>query len=99
MRGIYSVGGFNGAPPLEPKLGAFFWVTPLSSAWPKERLDSKLREYNDSGMQQLTVHEAMPGHYVQAEYANEWSRARAGCCALYSATAPTSRAGRCMAST
>jgi len=32
---------------------------------------SKLREYNDSGLAHLTVHEAMPGHYVQAEYANE----------------------------
>ena len=71
MRGIYGVGGFNPAPALEPKLGAFFWVTPIPSAWPQSRIDSKLREYNDSGMQHLTVHEAMPGHYVQAEYSNE----------------------------
>src|SRR5580692_4336940 len=71
MRGIYGVGGFNSAPALEPKLGAFFWVTPIPSTWPQERIDSKLREYNDSGIQHLTVHEAMPGHYVQAEYANE----------------------------
>jgi uncharacterized protein (DUF885 family) len=71
MRGIYGVGGFNPAPALEPKLGAFFWVTPIPSTWPQARVDSKLREYNDSGMQHLTVHEAMPGHYVQAEYANE----------------------------
>jgi uncharacterized protein (DUF885 family) len=71
MRGLYGVGGFNPAPALEPKLGAFFWVTPIPSDWPQSRVDSKLREYNDSGMQHLTVHEAMPGHYVQAEYANE----------------------------
>jgi uncharacterized protein (DUF885 family) len=71
MRGIYSVGGFNPAPALEPKLGAFFWVTPIPSTWPQARIDSKLREYNESGMQHLTVHEAMPGHYVQGEYANE----------------------------
>ncbi|HEV7614118.1 MAG TPA: DUF885 domain-containing protein [Steroidobacteraceae bacterium] len=71
MRGIYGVGGFNPAPALEPKLGAFFWVTPIPSTWPQSRVDSKLREYNDSGMQHLTVHEAMPGHYVQGEYANE----------------------------
>jgi uncharacterized protein (DUF885 family) len=70
MRGIYSVGGFNPAPALEPNLGAFYWVTPIPSTWPQSRIDSKLREYNDSGMQHLTVHEAMPGHYVQAEYAN-----------------------------
>jgi uncharacterized protein (DUF885 family) len=70
MRGIYGVGGFNQAPPLEPKLGAFYWVTPIPDSWPQMRIDSKLREYNDSGLQHLTVHEAMPGHYVQAEYAN-----------------------------
>jgi uncharacterized protein (DUF885 family) len=70
MRGVYGVGGFNQAPPLEPKLGAFFWVTPISDSWPQARIDSKLREYNASGMAHLTVHEAMPGHYVQAEYAN-----------------------------
>src|SRR6202051_2665460 len=70
MRGLYSVGGFNPAPALEPKLGAFFWVTPIPGDWPQSRIDSKLREYNYSGMQHLTVHEAMPGHYVQAEYAN-----------------------------
>jgi uncharacterized protein (DUF885 family) len=71
MRGLYSVGGFNPAPALEPKLGAFFWVTPIPSSWPQSRIDSKLREYNDSGVQHLTVHEAMPGHYMQGEYANE----------------------------
>ncbi len=71
MRGVYGVGGFNAAPALEPKLGAFFWVTPIPSTWPQARVDSKLREYNESGAQHLTVHEAMPGHYVQAEYANE----------------------------
>jgi uncharacterized protein (DUF885 family) len=70
MRGIYGVGGFNQAPALEPKLGAFYWVTPIPESWPQSRIDSKLREYNDSGLQHLTVHEAMPGHYVQAEYAN-----------------------------
>jgi uncharacterized protein (DUF885 family) len=71
MRGVYGVGGFNQAPVLEPKLGAFYWVTPIPSSWPQVRIDSKLREYNESGLAHLTVHEAMPGHYVQAEYASE----------------------------
>jgi uncharacterized protein (DUF885 family) len=71
MRGIYAVGGFNAAPPLEPELGAFYWVTPVPKTWPKERIESKLREYNDYGLQHLTIHEAMPGHYVQLEYAND----------------------------
>ena len=71
MRGVYGVGGFNQAPALEPRLGAFYWVTPIADSWPQARIDSKLREYNDSGLAHLTVHEAMPGHYVQAEYAND----------------------------
>jgi uncharacterized protein (DUF885 family) len=71
MRGAYGVGGFNPAPALEPKLGAFYWVTPIPTTWPQNRVDSKLREYNNSGLQHLSVHEAMPGHYVQAEYAND----------------------------
>ena len=71
MRGIYAVGGFNPAPALEPQLGAFYWITPIPKTWSQERVDSKLREYNRFGLQQLTIHEAMPGHYVQFEYAND----------------------------
>jgi uncharacterized protein (DUF885 family) len=71
LRGIYAVGGFNAAPPLEPELGAFFWVTPIPKTWAKDRVESKLREYNKYGIQHLTIHEAMPGHYVQLEYAND----------------------------
>lgn len=69
MRGIYAVGGFNPAPPLEPQLGAFYWLTPIPKDWPKERVESKLREYNEYGLRILTIHEAIPGHYVQFEYA------------------------------
>ena len=71
MRGIYAVGGFNAAPPLQPELGAFYWVTPIPGNWARDRIESKLREYNNYGLQHLTVHEAMPGHYVQLEYAND----------------------------
>lgn len=71
MRGAYGVGGFSPAPPLEPKLGAFYWITPIPKAWPNARKESKLREYDFHGLKILTVHEAMPGHYVQAEYADE----------------------------
>jgi uncharacterized protein (DUF885 family) len=71
MRGIYGVGGFNPAPPLEPQLGAFYWITPIPKNWPPARVESKLREYNNYGLQELTIHEAMPGHYVQLEYAND----------------------------
>jgi len=71
MRGIYSVGGFNPAPVLEPQLGAFYWVTPIPASWKPERVTSKLREYNFYKLKLLTLHEAVPGHYVQAEFAND----------------------------
>jgi len=71
MRGIYSVGGFNPAPPLEPQLGAFYWVTPIPPDWPADRVESKLREYNFYKLKLLTIHEAMPGHYVQMQIAND----------------------------
>lgn len=70
MRGIYAVGGFAAAPPLEPHLGAYYWLTPIPKDWLRERIESKLREYNYYGLKLLTLHEAIPGHYVQLEYAN-----------------------------
>ena len=69
-RGIYAVAGFDPAPVFEPQLGGFFWLTPIPTDWPKERVESKLHEYNFYNLQLLTIHEAMPGHYVQGEFAN-----------------------------
>ena len=71
MRGVYAVGGFAPAPALEPHLGAFYWVTPIPESWPAPRVESKLREYNFYKLKLLTIHEAMPGHYVQLEFAND----------------------------
>jgi uncharacterized protein (DUF885 family) len=70
MRGIYSVGGFSPAPALEPRLGAFYWITPIPADWSQPRIESKLREYNFYKLKLLTLHEAIPGHYVQFEYAD-----------------------------
>jgi uncharacterized protein (DUF885 family) len=70
MRGIYSVAGFNAAPALEPQLGAFYWITPISGKLPQAQVESKLRENNFYKLKLLTIHEAMPGHYVQLEIAN-----------------------------
>src|SRR5271169_1123836 len=69
-RGIYSVAGFHSAPPLEPQAEAQYWVTPIDPQMPAAKAESKLREYNDFTLQWLSIHEALPGHYVQAEHAN-----------------------------
>ena len=71
MRGVYSVAGFMPAPPLTPKLAAFYWVTPIPSDWPRRRVTSKLREYNHFQLKLLSLHEAMPGHYVQFELSSQ----------------------------
>jgi uncharacterized protein (DUF885 family) len=70
QRAAYPVGGFNPAPPLQPSLEAQYWLTPIPSDWPTSRAESKLREYNVYGLKLLTIHEAMPGHYVQFQYAS-----------------------------
>ena len=71
LRGIYSVAGFHSAPPLDPNAEAQYWVTPIDPKTPEDKAESKLREYNNWVLQWLTIHEALPGHYVQAEHANE----------------------------
>jgi uncharacterized protein (DUF885 family) len=71
MRGIYSVAGFMPAPPLQPQLGAYYWVTPIPPDWPRARTNSKLRELNLFKLELLTIHEVMPGHYVQTEFSNQ----------------------------
>jgi uncharacterized protein (DUF885 family) len=71
MRGIYSVAGFHPAPPLDPNAEAQYWVTPIDPKTPDDKAESKLREYNNWVLKWLTIHEALPGHYVQAEHAND----------------------------
>jgi uncharacterized protein (DUF885 family) len=71
MRGIYSVAGFHSAPPLEPTAEAQYWVTPIDPKMPDAKAESKLREYNNYTLKWLSMHEALPGHYVQAEHAND----------------------------
>jgi uncharacterized protein (DUF885 family) len=70
MRGIYSVAGFQSAPPLEPKAEAQYWVTPIDPSLPADKAESKLREYNSWVLKWLTLHEALPGHYIQFEHLN-----------------------------
>ena len=71
MRGIYSVAGFHNAPPLEPTAEAQYWVTPIDPKMPDAKAESKLREYNNYTLKWLTIHEALPGHYIQFEHADD----------------------------
>ncbi len=58
--------------PLEPKPETFFAISPPPSDWPPPRVQSFFREYNESMLADLTVHEAMPGHYLQIMHSNTY---------------------------
>ncbi len=58
--------------PLEKNPKTFFAVAPTPNDWSKERKESFFREYNNYMICDLTVHEAMPGHYLQLSHANEF---------------------------
>ncbi|MBA2300764.1 MAG: DUF885 domain-containing protein [Chloroflexi bacterium] len=56
--------------PLDKGQKAFFAITPMPDEWPPERKESYLREDNARMLRLLTIHEAVPGHYLQGVYAN-----------------------------
>jgi uncharacterized protein (DUF885 family) len=58
--------------PLEKNGETFFACEPTPKDWTKERKDSFYREYNNYMVRDLTVHEAMPGHYLQLAHSNEF---------------------------
>ena len=58
--------------PLEKNGKTFFAVAPTPNDWSKERKESFFREYNNYMVRDLSVHEAMPGHYLQLAHANEF---------------------------
>src|SRR3984893_17205190 len=59
--------------PLDKAGKTFFAVAPTPKDWSKERKESFFREYNNYEIRDLTVHEAMPGHYLQLAHAISWS--------------------------
>jgi uncharacterized protein (DUF885 family) len=58
--------------PLEERGETFFAIAPTPRDWSEQRVVSFYREYNDYMLKDLTVHEAMPGHYLQIAHANEF---------------------------
>ncbi len=50
----------------------FFAISPTPTDWTEARKSSFYREYNDFMLQDLTIHEAMPGHYLQLTLANRF---------------------------
>ena len=58
--------------PLDVGQKTFYAVAPLPEDWTPEQVRSFVREYNIRSIHDLTMHEAMPGHFVQLAHANRY---------------------------
>ena len=71
QRGV-SVAYLDPPGPLDKGQAAFYAVAPLPTDWTDEQVESFLREYNLLSMQDLTIHEGVPGHYLQLALSNRY---------------------------
>ena len=67
QRGV-SVAYCDSPGPLDKHLDTFYAVSPIPEDWSDAQVDSFLREYNTRMLHLLTIHEAMPGHYVEGAH-------------------------------
>jgi len=58
--------------PLEKNAETFYEISPTPKDWTKQRTESFFREYNNYMLQNLTIHEGMPGHYLQLMHSNRF---------------------------
>jgi uncharacterized protein (DUF885 family) len=62
---------YNDPPgPLERGQQNFYAVSPIPEEWSDAQATSFLSEYNDYMIHDLSIHEAMPGHYLQLDHSN-----------------------------
>ncbi|MEQ9563908.1 MAG: DUF885 domain-containing protein [Woeseiaceae bacterium] len=71
QRGV-SVAYLDPPGPLDRGQKTFYAVAPLPDDWNEEQVRSFLREYNLYSIQDLTIHEAMPGHFLQLALSNRY---------------------------
>ncbi len=59
--------------PLETAdLPTFYCISPTPADWSPERVASFYREYNNHMVRNVTVHEAMPGHFLQIAHSRRF---------------------------
>lgn len=54
--------------PLDKGLKTYYAISPIPDDWDDARATSFLREYNTRMLHLLSIHEAMPGHYLEGAY-------------------------------
>lgn len=47
---------------------SYYYVTDVDPAWPQERQEEHLRDMNDAVMWAISMHEALPGHFLHYEH-------------------------------
>lgn len=57
--------------PLDKGLDTYYAISPIPDDWSAEQVDSFLREYNSRMIHLLSIHEAMPGHYLEGAHSVE----------------------------
>lgn len=69
-RGV-AIAGLDSPGPLDKDMESYYRVSPVPEDWTDKEVESYLREYNNWMLIDLSVHEAMPGHYVQLYFSNQ----------------------------
>jgi uncharacterized protein (DUF885 family) len=54
--------------PLDRGLDTYYAISPIPDDWTDKQTESFLREYNDRMIHLLSIHEAMPGHYLEGAH-------------------------------
>jgi uncharacterized protein (DUF885 family) len=58
--------------PFEKEGRTFYAISPTPGDWSDQRVESFFKEYNNYMLENLTIHEAMPGHYLQLAHSNRF---------------------------
>lgn len=67
----FSVAYCDSPGPLDKGLDTYYAISPIPDDWTDKQVDSFLREYNNYMIHVLTIHEAMPGHYLEGAHSAE----------------------------
>ena len=67
----FSVAYCDSPGPLDRHLDTFYAISPIPEGWTAEQTRSYLSEYNTHMLYELSIHEAMPGHYLQIWHSNK----------------------------
>ena len=60
---LWSTGAFEQKP-----LPAYYYITDVDPAWPAERQEEHLRDFNYATLWSISIHEVFPGHFLHFEH-------------------------------